>query len=34
METLGFRIGDFAYSTDVLDLSDDAKSMLQGLSAL
>ena len=31
METLGFRIGSFAYSTDVLDLSDDSKDVLRGL---
>src|SRR5205085_236781 len=29
--TLGFRIGDFAYSTDVLRLSEDSKAQLQGL---
>ncbi|TAL03687.1 MAG: MBL fold metallo-hydrolase [Rhodospirillaceae bacterium] len=29
--TLGFRIGDFAYSTDVLDLSAEAKAGLVGL---
>ena len=26
IETLGFRIGDFAYSTDLMDPSDDAKA--------
>ena len=31
--TLGFRIGDFAYSTDLLDLPDAAKAQLHGLSA-
>lgn len=31
METLGFRIGDFAYSTDVLRLPDVAKKALRGL---
>ena len=31
MDTLGFRIGDFAYFTDLLDLSDDAKATLHDL---
>lgn len=31
METLGFRIGDFAYSTDLMDLSESAKAKLHGL---
>ena len=31
VETLGFRIGDFAYSTDLLDLGAEAKAMLHGL---
>jgi phosphoribosyl 1,2-cyclic phosphate phosphodiesterase len=30
--THGFRIGDFAYSTDVLDLDDAARAALHGLS--
>jgi phosphoribosyl 1,2-cyclic phosphate phosphodiesterase len=30
--TLGFRIGDFAYSTDVLDLGEEAFALLEGLS--
>jgi phosphoribosyl 1,2-cyclic phosphate phosphodiesterase len=29
--TLGFRFGDFAYSTDVVDLSEDAFSLLAGI---
>jgi phosphoribosyl 1,2-cyclic phosphate phosphodiesterase len=29
--TTGFRIGDFAYSTDVLDLPEDSMAKLQGL---
>ena len=31
-QTLGFRIGDFAYSTDVLELPDVARQKLSGLS--
>jgi phosphoribosyl 1,2-cyclic phosphate phosphodiesterase len=31
MPTLGFRIGDFAYSTDVLDLDEGALAALQGV---
>lgn len=31
MDTLGFRIGDFAYSTDVVRLPDAAKTALKGL---
>ncbi len=31
METLGFRIGDFAYSTDLVRLPPPARSALQGL---
>jgi phosphoribosyl 1,2-cyclic phosphate phosphodiesterase len=31
MPTLGFRIGDFAYSTDVLDLSEQALAALEGV---
>ena len=29
--TLGFRIGDFGYSTDVVDLDDAALAMLEGV---
>jgi phosphoribosyl 1,2-cyclic phosphate phosphodiesterase len=29
--TLGFRLGDFAYSTDVLDLPDAARAQLRDL---
>ena len=29
-DSLGFRFGDFAYSTDVVDLSDDAFAALEG----
>lgn len=31
METLGFRVGDFAYSTDLMDLSEAAKAQLADL---
>ena len=31
VHSMGFRIGDFAYSTDVVELSDEALSMLGGL---
>lgn len=31
MPSLGFRIGDFAYSTDVLDLDEDALAALAGI---
>ena len=30
-ESLGFRFGDFAYSTDVVDLSDEAFATLEGV---
>ena len=30
-ESLGFRFGDFAYSTDVVDLDDDAFAALEGI---
>ena len=30
-KSLGFRFGDFAYSTDVVDLSDDAFAKLEGI---
>ena len=31
LQSLGFRFGDFAYSTDVVDLSDDAFAALAGI---
>ncbi|MBV5334011.1 MBL fold metallo-hydrolase, partial [bacterium] len=31
INTLGFRIGNFAYSTDVVRLDDDAFAALEGL---